>query len=81
MNLFLDKEFYKPMEMNRTAYLPLRQFKKDEDVYKRQVHPSVVMCRGYYTRTVLAAFDWDGKNLKQHWVFDSNKPGLSLIHI
>lgn len=28
MNLFLDKEFYKPMEMNRTAYLPLRQFKK-----------------------------------------------------
>ena len=33
------------------------------------------MCRGYYTRTVLAAFDWDGKNLKQHWVFDSNNPG------
>lgn len=28
MNLFLDKEFYKPMEMNRTAYLPLRQFKR-----------------------------------------------------
>lgn len=37
--------------------------------------PSVVMCRGYYTRTVLAAFDWDGKDLKQHWVFDSNNPG------
>ena len=34
--------------------------------------PSVVMCRGYYTRTVLAAWDWDGKNLKQKWVFDSN---------
>ena len=32
MNLFLDKEFYKPMEMNRTAYLPLRQFKKEEIV-------------------------------------------------
>lgn len=35
--------------------------------------PSIVMCRGYYTRTVLAAFDWDGKNLKEHWVFDSNQ--------
>ncbi|MBQ8674320.1 MAG: rhamnogalacturonan lyase [Bacteroides sp.] len=38
-------------------------------------HPSVVMCRGYYTRAVLAAFDWDGKELKQRWVFDSNNPG------
>lgn len=37
-------------------------------------HPSVVMCRGYYTRTVLAAFDWDGTELKQCWVFDSNNP-------
>ena len=36
-------------------------------------HPSVVMCRGYYTRAVLAAWDWDGKNLSQHWVFDSDK--------
>lgn len=38
-------------------------------------HPSVVMCRGYYTRTVLAAFDWDGKQLTQRWVFDSNDKG------
>lgn len=43
--------------------------------YLDGVHPSVVMCRGYYTRTVLAAFDWDGKELKKHWVFDSNDPG------
>ncbi len=43
--------------------------------YLDGVHPSVVMCRGYYTRTVLAAFDWDGKKLKQRWVFDSNNPG------
>lgn len=42
--------------------------------YLDGVHPSVVMCRGYYTRTVLAAFDWNGKDLKQRWVFDSNKP-------
>lgn len=43
--------------------------------YLDGIYPSVVMCRGYYTRTVLAAFDWDGKELKQRWVFDSNNPG------
>ena len=37
--------------------------------------PSVVMCRGYYTRIVLAAFDWDGETLRQRWVFDSDTPG------
>ncbi|MBQ8360672.1 MAG: rhamnogalacturonan lyase [Bacteroidaceae bacterium] len=43
--------------------------------YLDGVHPSVIMCRGYYTRTVLAAFDWDGKQLKQRWMFDSNDKG------
>lgn len=38
-------------------------------------HPSVVMCRGYYTRSVLAAFDWDGVALVPRWVFDSAQPG------
>ncbi len=42
--------------------------------YLDGVHPSVVMCRGYYTRTVLAAYDWDGKELKSRWVFDTNDP-------
>ncbi len=37
--------------------------------------PSAVMCRGYYTRSVLAAWDWDGKRLKQRWVFDTNDEG------
>ncbi len=32
--------------------------------YLDGVHPSAVMCRGYYTRAVLAAFDWNGKELK-----------------
>ena len=39
------------------------------------VHPSVVMCRGYYTRTVLAAWDWRDGQLTQRWVFDSDKFG------
>jgi rhamnogalacturonan endolyase len=43
--------------------------------YLDGIRPSVVMCRGYYTRAVLAAFDWDGRELKQRWIFDSNAPG------
>ena len=35
-------------------------------------HPSVVMCRGYYTRATLAAWDWNGKELKLRWLFDSH---------
>ncbi len=42
--------------------------------YLDGIHPSVIMCRGYYTRTVLAAFQWDGKQLTQQWVFDSYQP-------
>lgn len=38
-------------------------------------HPSLVMCRGYYTRTILAAWDLKGQILVKRWVFDSNDPG------
>jgi rhamnogalacturonan endolyase len=34
--------------------------------------PSVVMCRGYYTRSVLVAWDWDGKQLRHRWTFDTD---------
>ena len=37
-------------------------------------HASAIFCRGYYTRTVIAAWDWDGKELKEHWTFDTNQP-------
>ena len=43
--------------------------------YLDGVHPSLVMCRGYYTRTVLAAWDLKNKQLTPRWVFDSNNPG------
>jgi len=41
--------------------------------------PSIVMARGYYTRAVLAAWDFRNGKLKSRWVFDSdssekNKP-------
>jgi len=38
--------------------------------------PSIVMCRGYYGRTVLAAWDWRGGKLISRWVFDT-KDGSS----
>ena len=37
-------------------------------------HASGIFCRGYYTRTVIAAWDWDGKQLHNRWVFDTNNP-------
>jgi rhamnogalacturonan endolyase len=37
--------------------------------------PSLVYCRGYYGRTVLAAWDWRGGRLTQRWVFDSAAAG------
>lgn len=41
-------------------------------------HPSAVMCRGYYTKSYLAAYNWDGKDLTLHWLFDSEQfPGYS----
>ena len=39
--------------------------------YLDGVHPSVVMCRGYYGRSVLAAYNWDGAKLQPVWVFDT----------
>lgn len=37
--------------------------------------PSLVMCRGYYTRSVLAAWNWRGGKLANVWTFDSDAPG------
>lgn len=37
--------------------------------------PSVIMCRGYYTRAVIVAYDWNGSKLTQKWVFDSEAGG------
>lgn len=42
--------------------------------YLDGVHPSIVMARGYYTRAVLAAWDWRGGQLTSRWVFDSADP-------
>ncbi|PRX60762.1 hypothetical protein B0I32_116153 [Nonomuraea fuscirosea] len=33
--------------------------------------PSAIFARGYYTRTTLVAYDWDGRRLKERWYVDS----------
>ncbi|MFI6322778.1 fibronectin type III domain-containing protein [Nonomuraea sp. NPDC050556] len=46
--------------------------------YLDGTHPSAVFSRGYYTRTVLAAWDFDGAKLERRWVFDSDDhPGYA----
>jgi hypothetical protein len=34
-------------------------------------HPSAVFARGYYTRTTIATYDWNGHQLKKDWFVDS----------
>jgi rhamnogalacturonan endolyase len=33
--------------------------------------PSLIVCRGYYTRTVIVAWDWRNGQLAQRWRFDT----------
>ncbi len=33
--------------------------------------PSAVFARGYYTRSTLVAYDWDGRRLRERWYVDS----------
>jgi rhamnogalacturonan endolyase len=47
--------------------------------YLDGVHPSLVMCRGYYTRTVLVAWDFQNGQLSQRWTFDSNDGNASNL--
>lgn len=43
--------------------------------YLDGVHPSVVMCRGYYTRSTLAAYDFKNGKLVERWFHDSPNKG------
>ncbi|RRS01770.1 rhamnogalacturonan lyase family protein [Glycomyces terrestris] len=37
--------------------------------------PSMIFARGYYTRSVIWAVDWNGTDLTTRWTFDSNSAG------
>ncbi|WP_062209369.1 rhamnogalacturonan lyase [Streptomyces sp. NBRC 109706] len=40
-------------------------------------NPSAVFARGYYTRSTLAAYRWDGRQLRQEWTVDSGFAPMS----
>jgi rhamnogalacturonan endolyase len=42
--------------------------------------PSLVMARGYYTRAVLAAWDWRGGKLTRRWTFDTREGTGNLAY-
>jgi hypothetical protein len=39
--------------------------------------PSAVFARGYYTRTTMVAYDWDGEQLAERWFVDSGHAPLT----
>ncbi|GAA4188105.1 rhamnogalacturonan exolyase [Microbacterium oryzae] len=39
--------------------------------------PSAVFARGYYTRSTLVAYDWDGEHLAERWYVDSGHAPMS----
>jgi rhamnogalacturonan endolyase len=41
--------------------------------------PSIVMGRGYYARSTVAAWDYRNGTLVQRWLFDSSQPGNELF--
>lgn len=43
--------------------------------YLDGINPSVVMCRGYYTRSVLVAYDFVNGQLTKRWKFDTYAGG------
>jgi hypothetical protein len=43
--------------------------------YLDGARPSLIMARGYYTRTVIAAWDFRDGRLTKRWTFDSNSSG------
>ncbi|MFD9539821.1 rhamnogalacturonan lyase [Streptomyces sp. NPDC060022] len=40
-------------------------------------HPSAVFARGYYTRTTMVAYRWDGRSLRKDWDVDSGFAPMS----
>lgn len=48
--------------------------------YLDGVHPSIIMCRGYYGKSVVIAYDWDGTNITQRWKLDSTSSSSNKFY-
>ncbi len=44
--------------------------------YLDGVHPSLIMCRGYYNRAMIRAYTFDGEALSLQWEYNSSGSGL-----
>ena len=75
----LDTKPYVPERGNVSAWGDRNGNRSDRFLaavgYLDGKRPSAIFCRGYYTRSVLCAWNWDGKKLTTNWVFDTNAPG------
>ncbi len=45
--------------------------------YLSEGRPSAIFARGYYTRSTIAAYDWNGKKLTRRWLADSGWTPMS----
>lgn len=80
-------------ELATTAYLPPRDIisswgdsygNRSERylacvAYLDGVHPSLVMCRGYYTAAFLWAVDFDGNQLETRWLYSETRGGMGAF--
>ena len=44
--------------------------------YLDGIHPSLIMCRGYYNRAMIRAYTFDGEALSLQWEYNSSGSGL-----
>lgn len=67
-----DGSYFGDAKMNRSSrYLAAV-------AYLDGVHPSIVMCRGYYNRAMLRAYTWDGTEMAMQWEHNGDKKGTTL---
>ena len=48
--------------------------------YLDGVHPSLIMCRGYYHDAVVRAYNWDGNELSMLWEHNAGKKAADTLY-
>ncbi|MBQ3427287.1 MAG: Ig-like domain-containing protein [Clostridia bacterium] len=78
---------YIPYEMHSKSYWgdPSAKYNRSERylaavAYIDGVHPSIVMCRGYYNHAVVRTYIWDGTELTLQWEHDGASKSATSIY-
>ena len=67
-----DGSYFGDAKMNRSSrYLAAV-------AYLDGVHPSIIMCRGYYNRAMIRAYTWDGTEMVMQWEHNGGTKGSTL---